>query len=101
EEAYGAFYFLENLHNDVLEYLITTGVIGAISYLGIYIYIIVDFIKTIIRNKDVSPNKCYAMVGLIGYIAQSILNGPHPLLTAIYFTLLAIYRGEILNTKKQ
>nr|MCR5100026.1 hypothetical protein [Butyrivibrio sp.] len=47
EEAYGAFYFLENLHNDVLEYLITTGVIGAISYLGIYIYIIVDFIKTI------------------------------------------------------
>ncbi len=98
QEAYGGdFYFLENLHNDVLEYLVTTGILGAISYLGIYICVIVDYIRTIFKNMQISPNKLFAMVGIIGYIAQSILNGPHPLLTAMFFVLLTIYRGETLN----
>ena len=100
EEAYEGFYFLENLHNDVLEYLVTTGVIGAGSYLGIYIYIIIDFIKVVFGKVVASTNKCYAMIGLIGYIAQSILNGPHPLSTAIFFTLLIIYRAETRLQKR-
>lgn len=96
EEAYGQFYFLDNLHNDVLEYLVTTGLLGALSYAGIYVYVIVDYIKGVFTNKEIRPNQYYAMIGLIGYMAQSILNGPHPLMVAIFFVLLTIYRGEKL-----
>ncbi|WP_026657559.1 O-antigen ligase family protein [Butyrivibrio sp. AC2005] len=94
-EAYGDFYFLENAHNDVLEYLLTTGIIGALSYLGIYLCVIVDFVKNVIKNTEVRGVRLYAMIGIIGYIAQSIMNGPHPLTTAMFFVLLAIYRSTL------
>lgn len=94
-EAYGDFYFLENAHNDVVEYLLTTGIIGAISYLGIYLCIIFDFIKRVITKAQMKGVGLYAMIGLIGYIAQSLMNGPHPLTTAMFFVLLAIYRSTL------
>ncbi len=96
EEAFEDFYFLENLHNDVLEYLVTTGALGALSYLGVYICVIVDFVRMIFKNEDDNSYKCYALIGLIGYIAQSIINGPHPLNTAMFFAFLALYRGACL-----
>ncbi len=94
-EAYGDFYFLDNAHNDVIEYLLTTGIIGAVSYLGIYLYIIIDFIKGVFKNTDAKGVRVYASIGIIGYIAQSIMNGPHPLTTAMFFVLLAIYRSTL------
>ncbi|WP_026523890.1 O-antigen ligase family protein [Butyrivibrio sp. MB2005] len=99
QEAYGDFYFLDNIHNDVLEYLVTTGIVGAASYLGIYIYVIYDYLRGVLSKNDISPNKLYAFIGLVGYIAQSIINGPHPLMVAIFFVLLTIYRGESLAQK--
>ncbi|MCR5341876.1 MAG: O-antigen ligase family protein [Butyrivibrio sp.] len=94
-DAYGDFYFLQNAHNDVLEYLLTTGIIGAVSYLGIYLYVIIDFIRGVIKNADAKGARLYASIGIIGYIAQSIMNGPHPLTTAMFFVLLAIYRSTL------
>jgi len=98
-EAYGDFYFLQNAHNDLVEYLLTTGILGALSYLGIYICIITDYVKSVVRNEAIKGPKLYALIGLIGYIAQSIMNGPHPLTTAMFFVLLSIYRksGKIEN----
>lgn len=99
EELYGEFYFLENLHNDVMEYLLTTGLVGCISYLGIYLIIIKDFIVKLYKNEDFNGISAYAIIALIAYIAQSIMNGPHPLMTAMYFALLAIYRGTVIEER--
>ncbi|WP_026665257.1 O-antigen ligase family protein [Butyrivibrio sp. FC2001] len=94
-EAYGDFYFLDNAHNDLIEYLLTTGALGALSYLGIYLCIIVDFLKGVIKNTDIKGGRVYASIGIIGYIAQSMMNGPHPLTTAMLFVLLAIWRSTL------
>ncbi|WP_026527963.1 O-antigen ligase family protein [Butyrivibrio sp. VCD2006] len=101
EEYYGQYYTLENVHNDVLEYLLTTGVLGFISYVGIYVIIIKDFIQKILKDEDFRGVNGYAIAGLIAYIIQSMLNGPHPLTTAMYFALLAIYRGSKLEENNQ
>ncbi|SDB57954.1 O-antigen ligase [Butyrivibrio sp. INlla16] len=97
EEAYGAFYFIENAHNDILEYLFTTGLLGAIAYLGIYLSVIVSFVRSLIKNENLEGIELYATIGLVGYMAQSVMNGPHPLTTAMFFVLLTIYRGSKLR----
>lgn len=47
------------------------------------------------KNTDAKGVRIYATIGIIGYIAQSIMNGPHPLTTAMFFVLLAIYSSTL------
>ncbi len=95
-DAYGDFYYLETAHNDIFEYLVTMGIVGVAAYAGIYLTIMRNYIQMVRTKLDFITPSSYALMGLIGYIGQSIMNGPHPLTTAMFFALLAVYRaGEL------
>lgn len=96
-DAYGGFYYLETAHNDIFEYLVTLGIVGVCSYAGIYLVIISGFVQMVRAKADFSAPSSYAHMGLIGYIGQSIMNGPHPLTTAMFFALLAVCRAGGVN----
>ncbi|MCR4762136.1 MAG: O-antigen ligase family protein [Lachnospiraceae bacterium] len=92
---YDGIYLLENAHNDLLEYLATTGLFGFLTYAGMYAWILFDFIRRIRNRERCSRCQLYAFAGLFGYMTQSVFNGPHPLTTAFFFGLLSLYRGEL------
>lgn len=96
-ESYGAYYTLENAHNDVIEYLVTTGALGCASYVLIFGTVGVRFLKNLFHPQKASDETTFLSVALIGYAAQALLYGPHPLTTAICFLLLAIYRNTMLE----
>ncbi len=96
-DAYGGFYYLETAHNDIFEYLVTMGIVGVVSYVGIYLTIIRDYVHMVRTKVDFTSPTLFALMGLIGYIGQSIMNGPHPLTTAMFFALLAVYRAGQVN----
>ena len=70
-----------------------------ICFLGMYVLLTKDCVSRIISREDFSKASSIALMGLIGYIGQSVINGPHPLMTAMYFALLAIYRN-VMDTSK-
>ena len=70
-----------------------------ICFLGMYVLLTKDCVSRIISREDFSKASSIALMGLIGYIGQSVINGPHPLMTAMYFALLAIYRNGMDTSK--
>ena len=91
---YDGIYQIENAHNDLMEYLATTGLLGFCAYGAIYVTVTVDIVRRLIARKKISVRLVWAYAGLFGYMTQSFLNGPHPLTTATFFALLSLYRAE-------
>ena len=80
-----------NAHNEFLQYLVTTGIVGVISFCLIWISVIYTF-----YNHQTHSNKEWILFsGLMGYLGQMIVNNPQALNYAILFLLLALYNNEI------
>lgn len=74
-------------HNELLEYFISTGILGAISYASIFIFTL----KALLKNGEFAY-----VAGLAGYIGISIVVGPSFLNTVTLWTYLAL---AMLSTK--
>ncbi len=81
----------DNLHNELLQYLVTTGIFGLISYLG---FVISSFTYIGRRMKD-DPVAVGCLAGAIGYFAQSLVNLNQPITTPYFFVILATGIGYI------
>lgn len=80
-----------NAHNEWLQYLITTGIIGVAAYAFFWAAPAVDalFIK-----KRISAPKAAMLAGIAGYMGQAVVNNPQPLCMCILFLFLALYRAQ-------
>lgn len=79
----------DNAHNEVLQYLITTGIVGALSYLGLVISTFVYILKRASGNTF-----AYACLAAItGYFMQSLINVNQPITTPLYFVFMALGVG--------
>ena len=121
-QYFGDIYELSNAHNDIIEYLATTGIPGGIIYAGIYVSVLAEGCRRVFGISPVPPadTRKFAdegrkpedhlcspsagtgrsvtalactLGGLAGYMAQSMLNGPHPLNFALFYCLMALCRG--------
>lgn len=81
---YGEVY--DSAHNEYINYLICEGVIGLISYLGLFVSGIVYAVKSSKNNKIVLAS----VVAVICYMVQAIVNIAIPITTPIFFTLMYI-----------
>ncbi len=79
-----------NAHNEYLQYLVTMGVTGLISYMAIYVGAL---LQTFGKKAEEHPVKIMCITSVLAYAAQAVVNNPQALNGAIFFTVLAILRG--------
>lgn len=80
---------IANAHNEYLQYLVTTGILGAVSYIMIYVSSFYDYIKRSYWCEE----KGIWLFGIMGYAGQAVVNNPQALNMATLFLFLAIYRS--------
>lgn len=85
----------DNAHNEVIQYLVTTGLLGALAYIGIFVSTIIYTIKSKVRTEYI-----YALLlAVIGYFTQAMVNLNQPITTPFYFVLIAMLIGNIRYNK--
>lgn len=77
---------LIDAHNEGLQYLITTGIVGVVSYFGIFISAFILFWKETRKNKYMLA---FAVV-VVGFLVQGCMNNVHIYITPLIFTYIAI-----------
>ena len=81
----------DNAHNELLQYLVTTGLFGVISYLGLIFSSLFYILK---RNKgDAIALACLASGA--AYFAQGLVNLNQPITSPYFFVVLAAGVGYI------
>jgi len=78
-----------NAHNEYIQYLVTMGITGAVSYIMLYVSSFREYLK---RNGWFEQ-KAAVFFGIMGYAGQAIVNNPQAMNYAIFFVLLAMLRG--------
>jgi hypothetical protein len=81
-------------HNELLQFLAVTGVLGMISYMGMQISLLVSCIRL---NKT-KPLATIGCVGITAYMLQGLINNPQVFTTPLLFLFLGIM-DNILNRK--
>ncbi len=85
--------FYDNAHNEYLQYLITTGIVGLAAYVGL----IISSIKTgltVIKSDD---NAAPFMIAVVCYLVQAIVNINQVITTPLMFlclAMIAFYKEE-------
>ena len=80
-----------NAHNEFLQYLVTMGVFGLISYSMIWI----SAGRMFFLKKGKSVRDWMLFSGIMGYLGQSIVNNPQAFNYAVLFLVLALFRKSI------
>ena len=82
--------FFDNAHNEYLQYLITQGLIGLLSYLF--------FVGNAVKNgfKEGGRFQKAAALACVCYLAQSVLNISQSITTPLFFVFLALTQTQAL-----
>ncbi len=75
-------------HNEFLQFLVTTGIIGIIGYFGIYLGILIECVKKY-RDK-INMWNTVAGITLCAYLVQTIPNNPQVFTTPLIFLFIGI-----------
>lgn len=82
-------------HNEYINYLLSQGVLGLCSYLGLMAAVIVRGLKTARKN----PLTLIFISAVVCYLAQSVVNLYTPIVTPLMFVFTAL--TEALNRQKE
>ena len=80
-------------HNEYLNFLVTTGIIGAVSYIGIIVTAIVKAVK----NSKQLPLVMVFACAVVAYCTQAVVNISQPITTPIMIIFLSMLMGVIRN----
>lgn len=84
DEMYELFGFhYDNAHNDVLQYLITMGLWGMLSY----IMLVASAVKSCIKAKNTISRAM--LLPIVAFFMQSLVNITQPMTTPLFFVFLA------------
>lgn len=84
----------QTAHNEILDYLVTTGILGALSFvlfLGSMLHLSVTWEKEG-EQTPYSRERVCLMAAIAAYLGQGIGNGSTPVSFVIIFGLAALYR---------
>lgn len=79
----------DNAHNELIQYLLTTGIMGLISYLGM---VVTSFLY-MLKNSKGNMYVLLSLAVLCGYFSQSLININQPITTPFCFLFMAIGIG--------
>lgn len=84
EEMYELFGFhYDNAHNDILQYLITVGLWGMLTY----IMLVASAVKSCIKSENAVQRAM--LLPIVAFFAQSLVNITQPITTPLFFVFLA------------
>lgn len=84
-----------NAHNEFLQYLVTMGLFGLVSYGMIWL----SAGKMFIQKKEKYITDWMLFSGIAGYLGQSVVNNPQALNYAVLFLMFALFKKSC-NYKK-
>lgn len=76
----------DSAHNEYLQYLVTIGPIGLLSYLSIHVTAVIQVVK----RKMEQPLAVAGLLAVLCYAAQAAVNINQPIATPVMWTLLAV-----------
>ena len=80
----GSYVVFDSVHNEYLQYLVTIGVFGVVSYVGF----LVAAVRAMSKNVKNHPEVAAVMFAVIAYAVQALININLPVVTPIIFQLL-------------
>ncbi len=83
----------DNAHNELLQYLLTTGLLGLISYIGLVVSSFVYILKRCANNLVAYVS----LAAVTGYFFQSLINLNQPITTPFIFVFMALGIGNVRN----
>ena len=87
----------DNAHNEYLQYLVTTGLFGALAYVGLIVSAIVMLIRTAVsavkEESDTEGVFIALALGIAGYASQAFVNLNQSLTTPYVFLMIAMAAG--------
>lgn len=83
-------------HNEYLNYLITTGILGLAAYLSV----LVSFIVRTIKAAKVNPLAIVCCAGVVCYAIQAVVNIAQPITTPLFILLICIGEAVCRQVKK-
>lgn len=91
EEVANAFggAILVDAHNEILQFMITMGLVGTVGYFGLLISTAVTSFKKYAKQ----PEFLLGVTVVCGYVAQAMVNNPTVFLTPYLFLMLGIIRS--------
>ena len=91
-----------NAHNEYLQYLVTTGIVGAVAYIGLIVSAFVSMIRCAFGGADRDLCECTAIaLGIAGYATQALFNLNQSLTTPYIFLLAAMAAGICRKKRMQ
>lgn len=87
----------DNAHNELLQYLVTTGLLGLVSYVGLFFTSVIYIFKR--ANKRVIANVC--IIAMVGYFAQALINISQPITTPFFFIFMALGLGYVSDKRNE
>ncbi len=87
-------FYTDNTHNEFIQYLLTMGVFGLVSYISILVF----SIKKLLEKRKKSVLCGAAAASVIVYACQSVVNISQPITTPIMFLLISMAGCEISDT---
>ena len=87
----------DNAHNELLQYLITLGIVGLVAYVGVFVASLAYMLKYGKNNYLV-----YAFgAATVGYFVQALINLNQPITTPLYFVIMAMGVGYTTYLRKK
>lgn len=81
----------DNAHNELLQYLFTTGIFGLLTYLGL----VISSVVYMFRHAEKHAWIPVCLAATVGYFTQSILNLNQPITTPYFFVFMAMGVGTV------
>ncbi|MGN0435226.1 MAG: O-antigen ligase family protein [Wujia sp.] len=81
----------DNCHNELLQYLLTTGLVGVITYVGVF----VSSFCYILKHANREPIAYLTLASMLGYIAQAMVNVNQPITTPYFYVITAVGVGYV------
>lgn len=77
-------------HNELLQWLLTTGIFGAALWSAIFLGLIISYFRSRCREHE----SIAFFLPLTAYFGQAMINSPNAMNIALFYLFLALYRKE-------
>lgn len=91
QEMLASGYYTNNAHNELLQYLLTMGIFGVLSYISILIF----SMKKLLTKRKKSVLFGAIAVAVFAYAGQSLVNITQPITTPLMFLMMSFAGCEI------